>query len=72
MDSDNTLLDGAILQRDNKTYAITPRIPGGILTPDILDKISRTVRKFNLPVVKITACDRIALVGVKKETIDAV
>ena len=72
MDLDDTLLEGAILQRDNKTYAIIPRIPGGILTPDILDKISGVVKKFNLPMVKITSGNRIALIGVKKNDIAAV
>ena len=72
MDLENIISKGAILQRDKKTYAITPRIPGGILTTPMLDNISRTVKKFNLPAIKITAGNRIALVGIKKDEIDAV
>ncbi len=66
------LSKGAILQRDKKTYAITPRIPGGIITPEILEKIAAVVKKYNLPAVKITSGNRIALVGIKKENIDSI
>ena len=72
MDSDKTILDGTILQRDKKTYAITPRIPGGILTPDILENISKVVKKYKLPAVKITSGNRIALVGIEEKDIDSV
>ena len=72
MNLEDIISKGAILQRDKKTYAITPRIPGGVITPDVLDKISKTVKKFKLSAVKITAGNRIALVGIKKEDIDAV
>ncbi len=37
---------GAILQRDKQTYAIVPRTPCGMLSPDILDAISRVARKY--------------------------
>ena len=72
MDTDNISSKGAILQRDKRTYAITPRIPGGILTSDMLDNISKVVKFFNLPAIKITSGNRIALVGIEKNDIDAV
>ena len=62
---------GAILQRDKKTYAIVPRTPAGILNTEILDKISSVVKKYDIPVVKITSGQRIALVGLEKDQIDS-
>ena len=64
-------LDGAILQRDKETYAIVPRTPVGMLTPEILENIARVARKFEIPVIKITSGQRIVLVGLKKEDVDA-
>lgn len=63
---------GAILQRDKETYAIVPKIPVGILTVEHLESISRVVRKYNIPIIKITSGQRFALVGVKKEDIDSI
>ena len=56
---------GAILQRDKETYAIVPRIPMGILTPDILEKLAQVARRYNVRIIKITSGQRIALVGFK-------
>lgn len=63
---------GAILQRDRTTYAIVPRTPVGLVTPEILDNISSTVRKFGIPIIKITSGQRMALVGLKAEEIEKV
>ena len=63
-------LDGAILQRDKKTYAIVPRSPVGVVTPEILEQIARVVKKYEIPVVKITSGQRMALVGIKEEDVD--
>ena len=65
-------LDGAIIQRDKKTYAIVPRTPLGLVTPDVLESIARAARKFNIPIVKITSGQRIALVGIPPEQVSAV
>lgn len=62
-------LDGAILQRDKATYAIVPRTPLGLLTPQILDSLNTVVKKYGIPIVKITSGQRIALVGLKPEDI---
>jgi len=59
-------LDGAILQRDNETYAIVPKTPIGIVTPQIMESIAQVVKKYHIPVVKITSGQRIALVGLKE------
>lgn len=64
--------NGAILQRDKTTYAIVPRIPGGLLSADHLESLANVVRKYNIPIVKITSGQRIALVGLQEKDILAV
>ncbi len=63
---------GAILQRDRKTYAIVPRTPVGLVSPDILEAISSVVRKYNIPITKITSGQRLALIGMKRDEVDQV
>ena len=64
--------EGAILQRDKKTYAIVPKTPMGMVNAEILEAIARVVRKYNIPIVKITSGQRLALVGLEKEQIEPV
>ena len=59
-------LDGAILQRDKETYAIVPRTHVGMVTPQVLETIARVVKKYEIPVIKITSGQRMALVGLKE------
>ncbi|MDA8164158.1 MAG: NAD(P)/FAD-dependent oxidoreductase [Desulfobacteraceae bacterium] len=63
---------GAILQRDKTTYAIVPRTPVGLVTPEILERIAGVVRKHGIPIVKITSGQRLVLVGIKEEEIEPV
>ncbi len=63
---------GAILQRDKETYAIVPRTPMGLITPDILENIAKVARKYEIPIIKITSAQRLALVGMKPEIVDEV
>lgn len=63
-------LEGAILQRDKETYAIVPRLPMGVLTPEILEKLASVARKYNVRIIKITSGQRIALVGLKPEDVN--
>jgi NAD(P)H-nitrite reductase large subunit len=65
-------LKGSILQRDRDTYAIVPRIPAGVLTPEKLEAVANVVKKYRIPVIKITSGHRLALVGIKKDDIDSV
>lgn len=65
-------LRGAILQRDKKTYAIVPRIPAGVLSVENLEAIVNVVKKFNIPITKITSGHRLALVGISKDDLDDV
>jgi len=62
----------AILQRDGETYAIAPHIPGGIVYPETLRKIADISEKYGAAVLKITSAQRIAIVGLKEEDLDAV
>jgi NAD(P)H-nitrite reductase large subunit len=62
----------AILQRDKKTYAIVPRIPGGLLERSHLRAIADAVEKYDIPIVKLTSGQRIALVGLKEEDLQDV
>jgi len=64
--------DGAILQRDKTTWAIVPRTPAGLLTPEFLENLAVVVRKYNIPLTKITSGHRLALVGLKPEEIEAI
>ncbi|MGL1932494.1 MAG: NAD(P)/FAD-dependent oxidoreductase [Desulfotalea sp.] len=63
---------GAILQRDKETYAIVPRIPAGLISKEKLRNIADVVEKHNIPIVKITSGQRIALVGMKEDEIPAI
>nr|WP_286184162.1 NAD(P)/FAD-dependent oxidoreductase [Clostridium sp. CCUG 7971] len=61
---------GAVLQRDKETYAIAPHVPAGLISSDQLRKLADVADKYNVGAIKITAAQRIALVGLKEEDID--
>ncbi|MGB9928225.1 MAG: NAD(P)/FAD-dependent oxidoreductase [Methanosarcina sp.] len=61
----------AILQRDGETYAIAPHIPGGIIYPQTLRKIADIAEKYGAAALKLTSAQRIAIVGLKEEDLDA-
>lgn len=61
----------AILQRDKETYAIAPHIPGGFVTPEQLRKICDIADKYQAT-LKLTSAQRIALIGIKEEDLDAI
>jgi NAD(P)H-nitrite reductase large subunit len=63
---------GAFIQRDKKTYGIVPRTPAGIVTPDFLENVARVARKYNIPVIKLTSAQRLALVGLPPEKVEEV
>jgi len=65
-------IKGAILQRDKKTFAIVLRTPLGLVTPDVLENIARVSKKYNIPAIKITSAQRIALVGLPPDIIENV
>ncbi len=61
---------GAILQRDKETYAIVPRIPGGMAKLEHFKAITDVAEKYNVPIIKITAGHRLALIGMKGDVVD--
>ena len=63
---------GAILQRDRQSYAIVPRLPGGLLDVNTLKRLAQVVETYQIPIVKITSGQRIALVGMKAEQLDSI
>ena len=63
---------GVILQRDKQTYAVAPHIPCGVVTPATLRKIADVAEKYGAAALKITSAQRIAIVGLREEQIDAV
>lgn len=63
---------GAILQRDKKTYAIVPRTPVGLVSPEVLEAISSVVRKYKIPIIKITSGQRLALIGIERDEVDTI
>ena len=74
MEAKKDLLEkGAIVQRDKETYAVTPHIPGGIITDSgVLRKLADVFDKYGAQAMKVTSSQRIALVGIKEEDLDAV
>jgi len=62
---------GAILQRDRESYAIAPHIPGGFTDSATLRKICDVADKYGAS-LNITSAQRIALMGVKEENLDAI
>lgn len=62
----------AVLQKvrdGERKFAITPRIPGGFISPDDLIKIAEVARKYKAQ-LKITSGQRITLLALKPEDVD--
>lgn len=63
----------AVLQKvrnGKRTFGITPRIPGGFITPKGLITIAQVAEKYNGQ-LKITSGQRIAILGIKPEDVDS-
>ena len=72
MEKSDILTKGAILQRDQETYAIAARLMGGVMDVATGRRIADAAEKFGVEMLKITGDGRLALIGVKEEDIDAV
>lgn len=62
----------AVLQKprgDKRTYAITPRIPGGFVKPEELIKLAQVAEKYK-GTLKITSGQRVAILGIQAEDVD--
>jgi NAD(P)H-nitrite reductase large subunit len=66
------MIPNAIVQRDGQSYAIIPNTPTGIITPEELDRISNVAKKYDIPAIKITSGQRIALVGLEEDDIPSI
>ncbi len=63
---------GAIVQRDRTTYGIAPHTPAGIVTPETLRRIADVAEKYGAGQIKLTSAQRIALLGLPEEQLEAV
>lgn len=63
---------GAVVQRDRETYAIKVHMPGGYTTPEALRTVADVAERHEIPQLKVTIAQRIALLGIPEEKIDAV
>jgi len=61
----------ANIQKDG-TYSVIPRMWGGETTASELRRIADAVDKYKIPTVKVTGGQRIDLLGIKKEDLQAV
>ncbi|WP_442945431.1 NAD(P)/FAD-dependent oxidoreductase [Oceanirhabdus sp. W0125-5] len=62
----------AVLQRirnNKRTYAITPRIPGGFVSHKTLLKITEVAQKYNAS-IKLTSGQRLMIIGLKAEDVE--
>jgi NAD(P)H-nitrite reductase large subunit len=62
---------GAIVQRDRQTYAIVPHTPAGLISREQLRKIAAVADKYQVPMIKVTSAQRLALIGLAEADIDA-
>lgn len=68
---EDILEKGAIIQRDQQTFAVAPHIPGGFISIDDFAKIVDTADKYQAQTLKMTSGQRIAVVGLQESDLDA-
>ena len=61
-----------ILENTKETVTLVPKLPSGLLTPQILTTFSAIAQKYQIPAMKITSAQRIAFVGVKPEQVESI
>ena len=65
---------GANLQKireGNRTYAITPHLPGGFIKPEVMQKYVDVTKKYG-GTMKLTSAQRIKITGLKAENIESI
>lgn len=55
-----------------KTFVVVTRIPGGFVTPEMLEKIAAVARTYQVPMVKITSGQRFMLIGMQEDDLSAI
>jgi NAD(P)H-nitrite reductase large subunit len=68
---DDILNKAAILQRDGETYAIMASLVGGVMDIPTARRVAEVGKKYGAQTLKLTGAQRLALVGIKEEDIDA-
>lgn len=63
---------GAIVQRDRRTYAIAPHLPGGLLTKEVLLRYAALFDRYDIQAMKITGAHRVAIIGFAEDQLDQV
>ncbi len=61
---------GVVLQRDGRTYAIAPQLSCGLTDPAMLRKLADVAERFGAQ-LKCTGAQRIAIIGLREEDVDA-
>ncbi|MPQ44959.1 NAD(P)/FAD-dependent oxidoreductase [Clostridium tarantellae] len=59
------------IRNGERTYGITPHIPGGFITPDNLIKIGEVAKKYKA-ILKLTSGQRILITGLKEEDLSTI
>lgn len=59
-------------QHNPKTYLVLPELDAGMLSPEDLERLTALVRKYQIPMTKITGAQRIAFLGLEPEQLAAV
>jgi NAD(P)H-nitrite reductase large subunit len=72
MAKEDLLARGAILQRDEETYAVTIRLPGGLIDIPTGRRIAEIARKYHAKTLKVTGDSRLAVIGIQEEDINDV
>ena len=62
---------GAVIQRDRASYALTPHTPAGLVSSSQLRRIAEVADRFQVRQIKLTSAQRITLIGIAEEEIDA-
>jgi len=66
------LAKGAILQRDEQTYAIIVRVPGSVIDVPTGRRIADVAQKYKAKTLKVTGDGRLAIIGIQEEDINSV
>lgn len=72
MAKEDLLTKGAILQRDEETYAIIVRVPGSVIDIATGRRICDVAGKYNAKTLKVTGDGRLAIIGIREEDINPV
>ncbi len=72
MGKEDLLNKGAILQRDEETYAVMAKLVGGVLDIQTARKVADAAEKYGAKTLKCTGAQRLAIIGIKEEDIDAI